>query len=140
MADLLTARQNAIIAGTMNDLVSGTVGKHPVTFIKQINTTQSFGESPRSDDDPVALTGLVINPTAKDTVNQDRAQVDYDLRIEFSRQYLIDEGVPELTVPGQFDREWEWEVDGLRYTTKAIKADGQFDVNPLIIFVDLEKL
>ncbi len=138
--NLLSPEDIADVRQAILDVGSATFGRHPVTFIDKSNPVAVYGESPTYADTTHELECLVIDPTTEEKVDNVRAQFDYDMQLMFVTDYLIEQSLPDLTIPSDHKREWEWDVDSLIYTTKRIKNDAQFGVDHLIIFIDLERL
>ena len=136
----LSAEEQAEIRQAIGDVASGTFGQHDITFITKITTPGDYGESPVESDVSYPLKGLMLSPDAVRKEDESRAQIDWDLRVMFSRDYLAEEGVYDLMKPDTAKRNHEYIVDNLRYRVKRYNWEAQFVDDYLIVFVDLERM
>ncbi len=136
----LTDEDQAEIRQAIGDVASGTFGQHDVKFFTKVVTPGIYGESSKETDVEHQLKGLIIKPEAKTVENEDRAQIDWDLRVMFSRDYLVEEGVYDLMKPDTAERNHEYEIDGLRFRLMRYVWEAQFVDDYLIVFVDLERI
>lgn len=140
MADLLSADQQATVDAAYNELLTDTFGTQAVKFIDKSSPVTTYGGSPSYTEAETELTAHVVAPKTTEIVNDERAQWDFDLQLQFATAYLVAQSLDKLTKPAQQKREWEWEYESQRYSTKRITNSGQVGDSMLLVLIDLERV
>lgn len=140
MSDLLSPDQQATVDSAFNDLMTDTFGTQPVKFIDKSDPISEHGGSPSYTEAETELTAHVVAPKTTETVNDERAQWDFDLQLQFATAYLVAQSLTKLTEPAQQKREWQWEYASQRYSTRRITNSGQVGDSMLLVLIDLERI
>lgn len=136
--DLLTPDDVTEVRQAIAD-VAYTFSKKNVTLIRITTTEHPHGESPLETEVEIPLKALHVTPEeAAKVENRERAQIDWDARLMFGRDYLVEEGQTELAALDN-DRAWQWIMDGERFRQSAVSGDGQFVEDFTLVYVDLER-